>query len=86
MKFKEWVAEAQKLLAEKPEAGELEVYMSRDEEGNGFNKPFCFSYCEGMVDKLDYCIDGFRHDQDTEYHQECDPDYVYKSNIIVIWP
>lgn len=86
MKFKDWLQEAQKLLKEKPELGDLEVYFAKDDEGNGFNRANIFSYCQGMVEKTDYHIHGFKHEQDLEYYKEEDEEFTYKSNIIVIWP
>lgn len=37
MKFKEYVENLNKLLAERPETAELDVVTSRDDEGNGYN-------------------------------------------------
>ena len=37
MKFKEFVENINKLLKDRPEVGEYDVIISKDDEGNGYN-------------------------------------------------
>ena len=37
MKFKQYVENLNKLLAERPETAEFDVVTSKDDEGNGYN-------------------------------------------------
>ena len=80
MLFKEFVQKAVDYLKENPQVGELPLYMSQDEEGNGFNSVYTFSPIVGMVDESEvknYHLEGFQTEDDWMHSDQM---YTYEED------
>ena len=64
MKFKQFVENVNKLLADKPETAEFEVVNSKDDEGNGFN----IVYYEPSI--------GMYDEDEKEFEEEYEPNAI----------
>lgn len=84
MKVKELIA----LLSEQDL--ETEVWIARDEEGNGFAK--FTGYSDDMYvwdyDEGESRVESLFHMQDLDYYQEDDPDFDPSGfeRVFVLWP
>lgn len=79
MKFKDFVQKANQFLQENPQYAELDMYLSNDEEGNGFNRVNDFYPSVGMTnEKLGYHIYGYDIE---DYFKESDEYLDYLSEL-----